>query len=158
MTTTLTITTSDSLLEFIRAGCETAAVGNHFIAVSRDPDRSGAHLVAMMSHDISRYGLIITTGTARQPVGCLSHWLDTSLLPDGIDPVEHGRVVAQIKRMVQAQTPLGRLRTADRSGIQDDYDRYQRLGEGGLAQMPTGEADAIRSAASRHASFGWEVA
>ena len=141
----------DSLMGFIGTSCETARVGDHFLAVSRDPDLSGAHLVCLMSYDTS--GFRIATGTARQPVGHLSHWLDTSLIHDSASPVEHGMIVAQIKRMVQAQTPLGRYRKADRVGIQDAYDRYQRLGEGGLAQMPAGTAHHIRCEASRHPDF-----
>ena len=85
MTTTNTsaVAPDARLLETIRELCDTAHIGDHYVAVSEEPDSSGNHLVVVIGYDYARYNLIISTGTALPVQGpCLSAWLDTDVLPD----------------------------------------------------------------------------
>lgn len=99
MTTTTTIT-FDELLSLIQEQCDTAHIGDYYVAVSREADSSGDHLVVVVSMDTARHKLIVSVGTALPVQGaCLSAWLDTNVLPDD-DHIDYEDVIEFIRSIV----------------------------------------------------------
>ena len=94
-----TLTTSTSLMSFIGTHCETAHIGDYYVAVTRDHDDAGEYLVAVFGYT-PQTGFTIRTGLALPVQGsCLSAWVDTDILPDD-DHIDYEDVVNFIGSVV----------------------------------------------------------